>query len=112
MAALIGCLVGLTGGSLTPDAFGSAALAFACVAYIASWLKAVFFADNVALSALFFFAGKWTFDVIYLVTERRVRGPELLMELLLWSPLAATVTALAGVVLLLLLRPVLGRSTA
>jgi hypothetical protein len=34
------------------------------------------------------------------------------MEMLLWSPLAATVTALAGVVLLLLLRPVLGRATA
>ena len=32
------------------------------------------------------------------------------MQLLLWSPLAATLTALTGVVLLLLLRPVLGRS--
>jgi branched-subunit amino acid ABC-type transport system permease component len=74
-------------------------------------LKAIFFADNIALSALFFFAGKWTFDVVYLVTERRVRGPELVMQLLLWSPLAATVTAIAGVVLLLLLRPLVGKST-
>jgi hypothetical protein len=32
------------------------------------------------------------------------------MQMLLWSPLAATVTALSGVLLLLLLRPLLGRS--
>ena len=112
VAALIGCLVGLTADSLTPNAFGSGALALTAVAFLASWAKAVFFADNVALSALFFFAGKWTFDVVYLVSERRVRGPELIVELLLWSPLAATVTAIAGIVLLLLLRPILGKSTA
>jgi rod shape-determining protein MreD len=85
VAALIGCVVGLTADSLTPNAFGSGALALSAVAFLASWLKAVFFADNVALSALFFFAGKWTFDVLYLVSERRVRGPELIVELLLWS---------------------------
>ncbi len=110
VAALIGCLVGLTADSLTPNAFGSGALALSAVAFLASWLKAVFFADNVALSALFFFAGKWTFDVVYLVSERRLRGAELLMQLLLWSPLAATLTAFTGVLLLLLLRPVIGRS--
>ena len=82
------------------------------VAFLASWLKAVFFADNLALSLLFFFGGKWTFDVLYLVAERRVRGTELAMQLMMWSPLAATVTAFAGIVLLLVLRPVLGRSSA
>jgi rod shape-determining protein MreD len=109
LAALLGLFVGLATDALTPS-FGSGALALSLVAYAASWLKAIFFADNVALSALFFFAGKWTFDVLYLVSERRLRGAELVMQLLLWSPLSATLTALTGVLLLLLLRPVIGRS--
>jgi len=110
LAALLGCLVGLAADAVTPAAFGSGALGFSLVAYLASWLKAVFFADNIALSALFFFVGKWIFDALYLVSERRLQGPELVMQLLLWSPVAATVTAVTGVLLLLLLRPILGRT--
>ena len=110
LAAVVGFLVGLAADALTPQAFGSGALGLSVVAYLASWLKAVFFADNLALSAMFFFVGKWTFDALYLVSERRLGGPDLVMQLLLWSPLAATVTALSGVLLLLLLRPLLGRS--
>jgi hypothetical protein len=109
LAALLGLAVGVVSGALAPS-IGPGALALSVVAYAASWLKAIFFADNVALSALFFFVGKWTFDVLYLVVEHRLQGAELVMQLLLWSPLAATLTALAGVLLLLLLRPVLGRS--
>ena len=110
VAALIGCVMGLAADSMKPESFGWGALSMTAVGFAASWLKAVFFADNVALSALFFFVGKWTFDVLYLVVEHRLQGAELVMQLLLWSPLAATLTALTGVLLLLLLRPVLGRS--
>jgi rod shape-determining protein MreD len=109
-AAFVGFVIGLAADSITPSAFGNGALGLTVVAYLASWLKAVFFADNIALSAMFFFVGKWTFDALYLVSERRLQGPELLVQLLLWSPLAATVTALSGVLLLLLLRPLVGRS--
>ena len=112
VAALIGLALGLIADALTPSAFGSGALALTLVAYGASTLKAVFFADNAALSALFVFAGKWIFDLVYLVSERRVRGAELLVQLLLWSPLAATVTALCALLLLLALRPVIGRAPA
>lgn len=112
VAALIGLGLGLAADALTPSAFGSGALALSAVAFAASYLKAVFFADNLALGVLFFFVGKWTFDALYLVSERRIRGTELVVQLLLWSPLAATVTAVAGVVLLLVLRPVLGRAQA
>ena len=62
---------------------------------------------NLALNGFFFFLGKWVFDVVYLMTERRVTGTALAMELLVWSPLAAAVTALAGIVLLLVMRPLL-----
>jgi rod shape-determining protein MreD len=112
MAALLGLVLGLAADAMTPAAFGSGALALSAVAFAASYLKAIFFADNLALGLLFFFAGKWTFDVLYLVSERRLRGTELVVQLLLWSPLAATVTAVAGVLLLLALRPVLGRAQA
>ena len=107
IAALIGLAMGLVADSLTPESLGAAAISMTIVGYIASWLKAVFFADNLALNAFFFFLGKWTFDVIYFVVERRVGGIELVQQLLLWSPLSAAATAIAGVILLLIMRPML-----
>ena len=77
------------------------------VGYLASWLKAVFFADNIALNAFFFFLGKWVFDVIYFSVEQRLAGVELLQQLLLWSPLSAAATAVAGVLLLFIMKPLL-----
>src|SRR5205085_5627074 len=112
VAALIGLATGLIADSFTPSALGAGALGMTAIAASASWLKAVFFADNIVLHGFFFFVGKWAFDVIYLAAERRVRGAELVTQLLLWSPLAAALTAAAGVVLLLVLRPVLEPSTA
>ena len=106
-AALIGFVMGLAADSVTPVAFGAAALGMTVVGYGASWLKAVFFADNVVLHAFFFFVGKWAFDIVYVTAERRMHGVELATQLLLWSPLSAALTALAGVILLLMLRPVL-----
>jgi rod shape-determining protein MreD len=112
VAALLGFVLGLGADALAPSAFGSGALALALVAYAASYLKAVYFADNAALSALFVFAGKWIFDLVYLVSERRVRGAELVVQALLWSPLAATVTAVTALLLFLALRPLVGRAAA
>ncbi len=77
------------------------------VGYLASWLKAVFFADNIALNAFFFFLGKWVFDLIYFIVEHRLGGIELVQQLLLWSPLSAAATAVAGVLLLFVMRPLL-----
>ncbi len=82
------------------------------VGYTASWLKAVFFADNLALNAFFIFIGKWMFDVIYFVGERRVHGVELVQQIFLWSPLSAAATAVAGVLLLVMMRPLLEPSQA
>ncbi|HKY96220.1 MAG TPA: rod shape-determining protein MreD [Gemmatimonadaceae bacterium] len=105
--ALIGLALGIVSDSLTPDALGAGAIAMTIVGYLASWLKAVFFADNIALNAFFFFLGKWVFDVIYFVVEHRLLGIELVQQLLLWSPLSAAATAVAGVVLLFVMRPLL-----
>ena len=42
----------------------------------------------------------------------RMGGIELVQQLILWSPLSAAVTALAGVVLLVVMRPLVEPSTA
>lgn len=111
-AVFIGFVVGIIADSLAPDTLGAGAVAMSVVAYMASWLKAVFFADSLPLNALFFFAGKWLFDIIYFVAEHQLSGVELVQQLALWSPLSAAATALAGVVVLLLMRPLLEPSPA
>lgn len=105
--AIIGLILGIVSDSLTPEALGAGAVAMTVVGYLASWLKAVFFADNIALNAFFFFLGKWIFDVIYFSIEQRLGGIELIQQLLLWSPLSAAATAIAGILLLLIMRPLL-----
>ena len=110
-AAAIGLVLGLIADAITPSAFGSGALALTLVAYGASTLKAVFFADNAALSALFVFAGKWIFDIVYLVSERRVRGAELLVQLLRGAPLAAAGTPGPARLRRVARRPAIGRAT-
>ena len=108
VAAVVGFALGLLADSLTPGAFGAGALAMTVVGFGASWLKAAFFADNLALNGIFVFLGKWVFDLIFLVAERRLQGVDLLLQAVLWSPLSAAVTAVMGLVVLLAVRPVLG----
>jgi hypothetical protein len=74
-----------------------------------SWsrLKAVFFADHVLLNGFFLFLGKWAYEIVMNLVERRMHGAELVMQILVWSSLSAAVTAVAGVLALMLLRPVL-----
>ncbi|MFN2567857.1 MAG: rod shape-determining protein MreD [Gemmatimonadaceae bacterium] len=111
-AALFGFLLGLTADSLALSAFGANALAMTVVGFTASWLKAIFFADNLLLNGFFLLVGKWLFDLIFLIAERRLGGLELVMQLVVWSMLASAVTALAGVVALMVLRPLLEARTA
>ena len=106
-AAVYGLLLGLVADALAANGFGAAALGMIIVAYGASWLKAVFFADNLALNALFLFVGKWVFDLIVVLVGHRLSGSDLAMQILVWSPLSAAVTALAGALVLAMLRPLM-----
>jgi rod shape-determining protein MreD len=112
LAAIYGFALGLLADSLALGGFGASALAMTLVGFSASWLKAVFFADNLALNGFFLFLGKWLFDLVYFLVERRVHGGELMMQLFVWSALSAAVTALTGVLALMLLRPLLETRTA
>ena len=104
-AAVLGFIVGLAVDSLAPGSFGAATLSFTLVGYAASWLKAVFFADHVALTGLFVFAGKWAYDGLYNLAGPRMGGVDLVVQLLLWTPLAAALTAGVAVLLLTVFRP-------
>jgi rod shape-determining protein MreD len=112
LAAIYGFALGLLADSLALGGFGASALAMTLVGFAASWLKAVFFADNLALNGFFLFLGKWLFDLVYFLVERRVHGGELMMQLFVWSALSAAVTALTGVLALMVLRPLLETRTA
>jgi rod shape-determining protein MreD len=112
LAALFGFVLGLVSDSLSMGAFGAAALGMSVVGFGASWLKAVFFADNLALNGFFIFLGKWIFDLLYLLVGHSVRGGELFVQIAVWSSLSAAVTALAGVLAISLLRPLLEVRTA
>jgi rod shape-determining protein MreD len=112
LAAFYGFALGLISDSLSPGAFGAAALGMSMVGFGASWLKAVFFADHLALNGFFIFLGKWVFDLIFILVGHRVQGGELLMQIVVWSSLSAAVTALAGVFAIVLLRPLMEVRTA
>jgi rod shape-determining protein MreD len=105
VAALTGFLVGMALDTLAPAHFGSTALVMTGLAFGASWLRAVFFADHIALTGLFVFGGKWLFDLATTLLTGSSAGASLMVTLLLWAPLSAALTALIAVLLLALFRP-------
>lgn len=106
-AAVIGLLVGLISDSIGTDAFGGAALALAVVGFAASWIQGVVFADDLMVNFLLFFAGEWAFSIIYLFATRTSSAAPLLAPLLVWGPVRGVATAVFGIVVLTILRPVL-----
>jgi rod shape-determining protein MreD len=109
VAAAVGFAMGVVVDSLAPEAFGAGALALTVVGFAASRLKGAFFADNVVVNGVFVFLGKCAADAIFLLAEQRLTGAALLGQLLLWTPLAALLTALVGLVVLSLVRPTMER---
>ncbi|HUK22866.1 MAG TPA: rod shape-determining protein MreD [Gemmatimonadales bacterium] len=103
-AALAGFLVGVLRDALTPASFGAGALAHTLVAYLASWSKAVFFAENIVVNGFLFFAGTWLRNLIVALASNKMRSGMLGWELLVWSPVQSLTTALAGVLVLWLFR--------
>jgi len=101
--AVAGFLVGLATDALSPARFGAATLADTIVGYAAAWGRAVFFADNVLVNAGFVAVGLWLRDLILLIASGTPQG-QLLVELGVYSPLQAIITAAAGALVLLAFR--------
>ena len=103
--AVAGFLVGLLIDAVAPATFGAAAFSLTIVGYAAGWLKAVVFADNLLVNAVFVFAASWLRDLLELVASNALRSGALGTQLLVLSPASALGTAAAAVVALLLFRP-------
>jgi rod shape-determining protein MreD len=102
-SALAGFVVGLTADALTPAKFGAGALAHTVVGYLASWARAVFFADNPLVNAAFVAVGLWMRDLIVLAASGS-GDRSFLTELAVYSPLQALTSALFALVVLLVFR--------
>lgn len=102
-AALGGFAAGLIADSLTPARFGAGALAHTLVAYVGSWARAVFFADNLLVNAAFVAGGLWVRDLIVLVVSGSGER-SLLTELAVYSPLQALSSALFALLVLVAFR--------
>ncbi len=102
-SAVAGFVVGLSGDALTPARFGAGALAHTVVAYVASWTRAVFFADNLLVNAAFVAVGVWLRDVLVLAASGS-GDRSVLTELVVYSPLQALSSALVALVILLAFR--------
>jgi rod shape-determining protein MreD len=106
-AAVVGLLVGIVADSIGTDPFGAGALAMTVVAFGASWMQQVVFADDLMVNAMLFFFGEWAFSIVFLFASRGQGGGTLVMPLLVWAPLRAAVAALFGVATMMVLRPIL-----
>jgi rod shape-determining protein MreD len=103
MGAIAGLVLGLVADSLTPARVGAGMLAHTLVGYLASWGRAVFFAENMLVHAGMFFAGVWIRNLI-VVLASGASGPSILQELLVTAPLQGLTTAVAGMLVLYVVR--------
>ncbi len=103
-AAIAGFVLGLLADSLVPVAFGSGMIAYTTVGYLTAWGKAVFFAENIGVSAGFFFGGTVVRDFLVLLWGGHVGGVALVWQLGVWTMLQGLTTAVAGVLVLLVFR--------
>ena len=103
VAALAGFVVGVIADTLTPARFGAGALAHTLVGYLASWGRAVFFADNILVNAGFVAAGLWLRDFIVLLASG-TNHRQMLTELIWYSPLQALTTAGFALIVLITFR--------
>jgi rod shape-determining protein MreD len=101
--AVAGFLIGLIEDALTPARFGAGALAHTLVGYFAAWGRSVFFADHTLVNAGFVAVGLWLRDLIVLATSGS-QHPQLLTELLIYSPLQALTTGAFALLVLVTFR--------
>lgn len=102
--AVAGFVVGLVTDVLTPAHFGAGALAHTVVGYLAAWGRAVFFPHNLMVNAGFFAGAVVIRNLILLLASGASLGTFLTGNFLVWTPLQALTTALAGILVLLFFR--------
>jgi rod shape-determining protein MreD len=109
LGAVAGFLVGLTIDAVAPTSFGAGALAGTLVGFLSGWVKAMFVADNVLITALFVFVAAWLRDAVEVLAGNQLGAKAAALQLLTFTPLAALTTAATALVFLFLFRPWLAR---
>jgi rod shape-determining protein MreD len=102
-SAIAGFVVGLTADALSPAKFGAGALAHTIVGYLASWARAVFFADNALINAGFVAVGLWMRDLLVMAASGS-GDSSFLTELAVYSPIQALTSGLFALLILLAFR--------
>jgi rod shape-determining protein MreD len=110
--AIAGFTLGLLTDAVAPSAFGAATFALTIVGYLSGWLRAVVFADNLLVTALFVLAAAWFRDAVEVLVARQLTGGALAWQLLVFSPLAAVTTAATAAVTMVVFRSWLRQGAA
>jgi rod shape-determining protein MreD len=107
-AALLGFGLGLIEDALALTAFGATSLALVVVSFLGARSRDLFEGDSLLFLGVYFFLGKWLRDaILYLLgMAAGTGGPPAV--LFVDGALAALVTAVAGIVTMLLYRAVTG----
>ncbi|HEX6643416.1 MAG TPA: rod shape-determining protein MreD [Gemmatimonadales bacterium] len=103
VGAIAGLVLGLVADALTPARVGAGMLAHTVVGYLASWGRAVFFAENILVHAGMFFAGVWVRNLI-VVGASGAPGGSVFREIFVIAPLQGLTTAVAGMLVLYIVR--------
>ena len=103
VGAIAGLILGLVADALTPARVGAGMLAHTVVGYLASWGRAVFFAENILVHAGMFFAGVWIRNLIVVIASG-TSATSLVEEMLVLAPLQGLTTAVAGMLVLYVVR--------
>ena len=101
--AIVGFAVGIITDALTPARVGAGMLAHTVIGYLAAWGRAVFFAENILVHGAMFFAGVWLRNLLVLAASGGAEGT-FLHEALVVAPLQGLSTAVAGVMVLYVVR--------
>ncbi len=112
VGALLGLIMGAASDAAAPAGFGSGMLALTLVGYVTSWLKAAFFAENAILDGIVIFTSAWGVILLRLFLSGRGFEAGSAVSALVWAPLSAAATAIAGAILFAVLRPLLKPAAA
>lgn len=101
--AITGFLTGVVADAMTPAEMGAAMLAHTAIGYLASWARAVFFAENYLVHAGLFFGGCWLRNLLVLLFSGTSFG-EFVHVAATTGLLQAVTTAVAGTLVVFVTR--------
>jgi hypothetical protein len=104
-AAGVGFGLGVLEGAMVPVQFGASALVLVILGFLGARSRDLVASDGAVFLAVYLFAGKWLFDVLFAVVTGGIFRPTV-ANLVLISPLEALYAAAVGVIVVALYRVV------